>query len=105
MAIFLTTSLAEAEQNGHAKDMLDLLEAMWYQQALRERHFDAWITLLSQAHRREVVIVFVLSSSATFVCSFAHFVFHSYVGIRGFLDSVCNIRSRKSSRKVSVSAT
>lgn len=55
MEVFLTTNVTpEAENNGHAKNMLNLVEALWYQHALRERHFDAWLTLLSHAQRREV---------------------------------------------------
>lgn len=56
--VFLTTSISsDLENNGHAKNMLDIIEAMWYQHALRERHFDAWLTLLSHAQRREVSII------------------------------------------------
>lgn len=33
--------------------ILDILEALWYSQALKERHFDSWCVELSNLHVRE----------------------------------------------------
>ncbi len=33
--------------------ILDILEALWYSQALKERHFDAWCIELRNLHLRE----------------------------------------------------
>jgi hypothetical protein len=33
---------------------LDLLESLWYTQAMKERHFDAWISDLRKMHSNEV---------------------------------------------------
>lgn len=34
--------------------VLDLLEGMWYSQALKERHFDIWFSELIRKHTAEV---------------------------------------------------
>jgi hypothetical protein len=57
---YLGTSLNDANHHPIAKKLLDILEAIWLQQALKERHFDAWIMSLSTKHSQEVCMLSLL---------------------------------------------
>lgn len=50
LSAFLQIPLEEIVNGGpispHASLMLDIVESMWYEQSLKERQYDAWISLL-----------------------------------------------------------
>lgn len=47
---------------------LDLLEALWATQALKERHFDAWMAELHQLHSKEVYYYFYFVIIFQLIC-------------------------------------
>ena len=56
---YLETSLEllaqpQSQQTQKANFILDILEALWTTQALKERHFDGWFAELKQIHLQEV---------------------------------------------------
>jgi hypothetical protein len=54
---FLKSSIMSLDVPGsYAEQVLDVLEALWYTQALKERHFEAWITQLNAQHKKQVII-------------------------------------------------
>ena len=60
LELFLETSLSNISNNlgglynNKLEICLDLLEAMWSIQALKERHFDSWMIDLNAIHTKEV---------------------------------------------------
>ena len=44
----------EGEKDSVYERTLNVLESMWYAQALKERHFDAWFSELIRKHTAEV---------------------------------------------------
>jgi hypothetical protein len=62
LSVFDDILLASPERK-KAEYYLDVLEELWSIQALKERHFDAWITELRSLHSKEV-------SSVTFIFDF-----------------------------------
>jgi hypothetical protein len=50
--------LLTSPERKKAEYYLDVLEELWSIQALKERHFDAWITELRSLHSKEVSTAF-----------------------------------------------
>ena len=66
---------------------LDLVEAMWSTQAMKERHFDSWITDLRNMHIEQVHIHMVTIIAVFFLFS----PFNSHRIINGLVVNICNI--------------
>jgi hypothetical protein len=57
LELFLHCPLSALQQpnlSTKAQETLDTLEAVWSIQALKERHFDAWIAQLNALHKQQV---------------------------------------------------
>lgn len=42
------------QPNGHVSRVLDLVECLYLNQALKEKHFDSWYSTLVASHREKV---------------------------------------------------
>jgi hypothetical protein len=57
LQIPLGQSQIKGSGNLFSDRVLDLLEGLWYAQALKERQFDMWVTSLIRKHSSDVRII------------------------------------------------
>lgn len=54
--IFVPFHIESFFVDSHVRRVLDIVESMWIGQALQERQFDSWFSVLIESHREGVLL-------------------------------------------------